>query len=84
MAKKWDPFKREYSDFEVPEGWDLCFFTNDPEAFATCPQCGQEHKVYEGYTSQEFYSDNGIWGCSVCEACHFQELKRRAEAEGWQ
>lgn len=84
MAKKWDPFKRDYSDFEVQDGWVLRAYSDDMEAETTCPQCGEKYKYGSMYTSQEIYTDNGLWGFSVCESCHFEEMDRRAKAEGWE
>lgn len=74
-AKKWLKNKQKYIDVEVDDRCEC--FSQDMEKSVICPGCGKEFNFGDGYCSLEYYTENGIWGLSVCPECYLRE--RRAQ-----
>ena len=76
-AQKWDFWRREYDDAEIP-GTCSTYRTDFDEA-VTCPGCGRQVRFGDTFTSRQWHDRVGF-GYGVCEACYSQErdLERTA------
>lgn len=75
-AQKWNPKKREYTPYELPEGAIL--YSSDMDVVTPCAQCGRKITFGSGYTSKQIHTEIGF-GYPVCENCHEKELLEERE-----
>ena len=74
---RWNPFRREYEPFAVPDEWRASAYESDLGVMIHCPTCGKQLKAEDAYTSMEIQDPVFGLGYYVCEACHMAELDRR-------
>lgn len=63
--------------------WQVVAYCQDMKAVINCASCGQRC-VYgtESYTSMRHFTDDGVWGLSVCDMCYQKEIEQ--ERKLWQ
>lgn len=79
-VRKWNYEKHDYELYIIPDGWEVCLYTEDMDKIVNCVQCGKEIKYGNTYTSQEVHTHLGL-GYHVCEDCHIVELERKIGAK---
>lgn len=67
---KWNNKKKMYEPYEVPDTWKLTLFSCNMDEIINCTNCGKEIEFGDGYTSQRYYSNNGM-AYSECKECYF-------------
>lgn len=73
-AKHVNPDKTE----SIEEVSDNCsYYESDMDTVVVCPSCGKRFVFGKGYTSYEWFDENGVWALCVCPDCHSKEMKRR-------
>lgn len=78
-AKKWDPKKRVYNDYEIPDDWNCKTYSDDMGEVINCAQCGKKITFGEGYCSRQIHTKMGF-GYSVCEDCYERETQEERGA----
>lgn len=77
LAMKWDPAKREYKDYEIP---DESVVYAGMDEIIECAQCGKHVLFGDCYTSDQIHTTIGF-GYAVCEKCYEKELREERETE---
>jgi hypothetical protein len=70
--RKWNPTKREYEPYEVPDDWHVSTYSENMDEVVNCAQCGREMTFGIGYTSRRVHTTGGF-GYMVCEGCYGRE-----------
>ena len=71
--RKYDFYKREYHDYEVPDYWNVKTYCDDMAEIINCAQCGKEIPFGESYTSRQVHTEHGF-GYGVCRYCNWLEF----------
>lgn len=77
--QKWNPFKKGYQPYSVPETWNTPLYCSDMETAVNCVRCGRVIKYGNGYTSKQIHNAHGM-GYTVCIHCYRKEWKEEEEA----
>mgnify|MGYP003290765072 CR=1 FL=1 len=70
LVKRWNG--NSYEDAEIKDDIYIAI-TENMESLTTCPGCGRKVEFGATYTSKEYFFPSGVFGMSVCEACHRKE-----------
>ena len=72
ILRKWNYNTREYDPYEVPDDWNVRFYSDDMDEIVNCPHCGRALPFGETYTSHEIHTFAGM-GFGVCPDCYEAE-----------
>ena len=75
--QKWNPKKKEYEPYNVPDDWHVSGYETNMEKTVNCAQCGKPIAFGDGYTSMEVQHKNFGIGYAVCCDCYAKEWERR-------
>jgi len=69
-AKIWNFVKRQYYDYELPDGSTL--YEDDMDKVINCACCGKKIIYGQSYTSRRIHGPLGM-GYPVCDECYRKE-----------
>ena len=73
-VKKWNFKKHEYEDAEIDDRCSM--YEVDMEAIVKCPNCNEDVKFGDCYTSRQYHNNYGL-GYAVCPKCY--EIERKLD-----
>lgn len=79
--KRWNYETHKYEPYEVPDDWYVSYYESDMDKEVNCAECGKTIKYGDTYCSTRIFSDNGLWGCAVCEGCHVSGITERLKRD---
>lgn len=78
MMQRWNPARKAYEPYHVPDSWKVSAYEDDMDKVISCARCGRDVTYGDCYTSRQIHTEHGF-GYMVCDECYEKEWREEKD-----